>query len=90
MLDKFSHKNCNPYNVHCGIVTRQTFRTPIRPAKRVHLRQMPAPEHPVAQLSRSFGDGKTWDEEECQVLVEFILLMSSGDKQKDAILGACW
>ena len=59
-----------------------TFRTPVRPAKRerVPMRQSPAPEHPVSRLSRSFTDGKSWDDDECHALVEFLLLMSGDNK----------
>ena len=57
-----------------------TLHTPTRPAKRVPLRQVAAQEHPVAQLSRSFVDRGTWDENECRALVEFIVLMSSGER----------
>lgn len=58
-----------------------TFCTPVRPLKRQPIRDSGQEQLvlPVARLSLSFG-GDAWSEEECRALVEFMMLMTDGDK----------
>lgn len=61
----------------------QHFLTPVRPSKRNPIRESAAQEElvlPVSQLSLSFSTrGLAWSEDECQILVEFIMLMTDGN-----------
>lgn len=57
--------------------------TPTRPIKRQPIREIVTQQElvlPVAQLSLTFQNrGLPWSEEECQFLIEYILLMTDGN-----------
>jgi hypothetical protein len=59
-----------------------TFLTPVRPLKRNPIRETATHEElvlPISQLSLSYPTrGLAWSEEECGVLVEFLMLMTDG------------